>query len=200
MKTTVCLMFTLLIIACGRTEKPPVGDASAIAEEPVIPDYKEMAPYAEGTDELVDSELETLQIVDDPLLTTQASWQFFDSKFSATASPGLQQYIGYVVLNQKDVIDLAAKNPTNATYQAILKKYVNAFTTTKYIGYCTLYHALKHVDDPLYRKTKAAEILVYAKEDTFLDDANSNGSAPSDILAGVHVNYSYIDSLTVMAQ
>lgn len=196
-KSIFTLIIATFILSCSKNETNTL--ANATQRSGINTDYKKMAPYAEGTDELTGIELETLQVVDDSLINTQAGWQFYDSKFSGTAHPGLQQYIGYVVLSQKDIIGLAASHPADTTYQALLVKYVNALAETKYIGYCTLYHALKYTNDPLYRKTKAVEILEYAEDDSFQDDANSNAGAPEDILTGVNKNYAYIDSLTVMA-
>lgn len=158
-----------------------------------------MVPFAEGTDALEGDELEISHTITDSLIHSDANWKFYDIKFSADASPGLQQYLGYIILSKKDVIGLSAASPSNAEYKEALTKYTNVLVKNKYIGYCVLYSALKQSKDATYKKATAKQILDYAKDDTFNDVVGDN-RIPNTITAPIKLNYTYLDSLRVMAE
>lgn len=159
-----------------------------------------MVPFAEGTDALEGDELEISHTITDSLIHSDANWKFYDIKFSADASPGLQQYLGYIILSKKDVIGLADASPSNAEYEEALTKYTNVLVKHKYIGYCVLYSALNQSKDASYKKAKAKEILDYAKDDTFYNDVVGDARIPDKITAPIKINYTYLDSLRVMAK
>lgn len=197
-KTIALLVFISSAISCTKPGNADIKTTAA-KQTSLNNDYKKMVPFSEGTDALEGDELELWRVTTDSLINSDADWKFYDSKFSADASVGLQQHFGYIVLSKKDMIGLAAANPTNTGYQETVTKYTNVLVKNKYIGYCVLYSALKQSKDTAYKKTKAKEILNYAKDDTFLEDANSV-MPPRDLLTRINLNYAYLDSLKVMAE
>jgi hypothetical protein len=200
MKKTIALL-VLISFAISCT-KPGNADISTIAakQSSLNNDYKKMVPFTEGNDALEGDELELWRVTTDSLINSDADCKFYDSKFSADASPGLQQHFGYIVLSKKDIIGLAAANPSDVTYQEVLTKYTTVLVKNKYIGYCVLYSALKQSKDTSYKKVMAKEILNYAKDDTFYNDAVGDARIPDSITAPIKINYAYLDSLKVMAE
>lgn len=161
--------------------------------------YLDMAPYDTNTHDLEGSEFELYTTLTDSMLAANASWEYYDSMYSSSLHPGIQEYIGYLVLSKADLIGLAHNDLTNTTYQTALKKYINILVDKKYMGYCVLYFALTQVNDPVYKKTKAKEIVAYAQNDSSLDGADEIEEDLPVAVQKLQVNYSYIENLETMA-
>ncbi|MHA3788661.1 hypothetical protein ACX0HA_10655 [Flavobacterium hauense] len=99
---------------------------------------------------------------------SKIDWTFFDKQYNEDLSNPEKQEIAYIILCKKDLIGKVNKNPDNAELVAALKKYTDVLVKTEYIGYTSLYYALKTLKpiDEVYTKEKAAAILKYAKHDT----------------------------------
>ncbi|MEL1246118.1 hypothetical protein AAEO56_17725 [Flavobacterium sp. DGU11] len=159
--------------------------------------YIDEPPYAADTDALTGPEADLEYSLDDSLMHSDAPWTYYDSKYSDTLHYGIQQHIAWIILSQKDLIGLAGSNPSNATYQAVLKKYIDNLVKNKYSGYCLLYSALEKVTDTAYQKEKAKAILAYGKNDTLF--TGSKEDFPEGVQEGLQTTYSFLKQLKVMA-
>lgn len=133
---------------------------------------------------------------------TKTDWTYFDKLYSENLNKAEKQYLGYIILNDKDLIGLAKQDTKNKTNVEALKKYVEILVTQKYSGYTVLYYALdvlKDVDSE-FVKANASKIKEYAKNDTFSLDTikdtelRNNPDKPSYVDKMV-ANYSYVEKI-----
>lgn len=200
MKNLFYLFTILSFISCEKATEDSSKDTVKFKNKSMASEnnYSHQLPYVSWPDEVSEEDRIIEFTLTDSLLTSNAAWDFYDSRQSDTLSTSIQQYIGWIVLQKKDLIAIARDNPANATYQNALKKNINKLVDSKYTGYCLLYHALINVNDPQYQEEQAVKILEYAQNDTFLNDVEGNDGSPDLLKTVVKENYSYINNFKTL--
>lgn len=96
-------------------------------------------------------------------------WRYFAALYNESLSVSTRQFLSYIILVNKDLINVCKQNPGNTDATNELKRQVSTLVSTKYIGYCVLYNALQTLEstDKSFTMENSKRIIEYAKQDQF---------------------------------
>lgn len=208
--TTVILVGLTTFFACQKKsqDKKDTRNNSVITES--IEPYKLQAPFVNLDVDGVDNF--TQFYMDNDLLnlikSSTTTWETFDELFNNPTKNFTQiqkQYLAYVILVKKDLIGYVKNNAENTTATGKLKDYVTVLTESKYIGYCTLYFALKSLQtsQETFVHNSAQTISTNSAGDEFTADMNEEVKTNFDTydekgkatLNKYKDNYSYLEKI-----
>lgn len=186
-KIIVTGAFLLFLVAIGCSES---GDVTTSTNETVntksnLFTYKEQLSLITVEDEDIADEFVINNNIEENVEDQNIDWTYFDALYSDNLPGDIKEKLGYIILAKKDLIGLLKNDPTNTTYIAAVKKYINILVDEKYIGFTVLQSALVELETAdgnyaSYVDETAQKIVKYGRSEYPFADIESQ-SSPSDM-------------------
>ena len=137
---------------------------------------------------------------------SNTDWTYFDKIYKDDMSRPEKQYLGYLILNIKDLIGITKQDLSNKKNVEALKKYVSVLTAEDYTGYSILFNALDVLNntDSEFVEMHATKIADYAKKDSMSknlinDKELQDNPEKPDHIDEMIANYGYVSKIEKLA-
>lgn len=159
-------------------------------------EYTEQLPYLDAHTDFLTFSIEN--DLNHKMNDSKMDWKTINALYSTDLSTAEKQFVIYIVLAKKDLLGIQNSAPTQDQAN-LISIYAKELVSSKYIGYCLLYHTLVTLNNtsenvPLV-KTLAKQIVTYSETEKFHLDFISRPEGRDPYLNKVKEDYTYLDKI-----